>query len=148
MEMSLRTARMEYQEHKDPFGVVMIDLDNLKAINDTFGHNCGDRGLQEVAKTLVRAVRSLDIVGRWSGDEFLAIAGNVEMDTLRELAARCVVLVKEATISTNHGGTIPLSVSVGAALIHPDETIEELIDRADASMYRSKSAGRSRATVG
>jgi diguanylate cyclase (GGDEF)-like protein/PAS domain S-box-containing protein len=147
MEMSLRTSWMEYREHKDPFGLVMIDLDNFKTINDDFGHNCGDRALQEVAKTLVGAVRGADIVGRWGGDEFLAIVGNVKMEILHELANRCVVLVQETSIGSNNGEAISLSVSVGAALIRPDETVEELIGRADRHMYRSKTTGRNRATV-
>lgn len=147
MQMSLRTAMMEYREHKDPFGVVMIDLDNFKEINDAFGHNCGDRALQEAAKTLVGALRGIDIVGRWGGDEFLAIVGNVEIDTLRELANRCVILVKETSIGSSDGTTVSLSVSAGAALVHPDETVESLIRRADEYMYRCKAAGRNRATV-
>ena len=147
VEMSLRTSWMEYREHKDPFGVVMIDLDNFKAINDEFGHNCGDQALQEIAKTLVGAVRSADIVGRWGGDEFLAIVDNVKMEILCELANRCVVLAQETSIVSDNGRTISISVSAGAALVRPDETVEELIGRADQNMYRSKAAGRNRATV-
>lgn len=72
MEMSLRTALTEYQEHKDPFGLMLIDIDGFKAINDSFGHSCGDRTLQEVALTLIGSLRPTDTLGRWgrrvSGD--------------------------------------------------------------------------------
>ena len=78
LEMSIRTALTEFEVHKDPFGVLLIDLDSFKTINDSFGHSCGDRALQEVAKTLTGSLRPTDIVGRWGGDEFLAIAGNVD----------------------------------------------------------------------
>jgi len=147
MEMSLRTSLMEHREHKDPFGVVMIDLDNFKAINDEFGHNFGDQALQEIARTLVGAVRSADIVGRWGGDEFIAVVSNVKMEILHELANRCVVLAQETSIVSDSGRTISLSVSVGAALVRPDESTEELVGRADQNMYRSKATGRNRATV-
>lgn len=147
MEMSLRTAMMEFREHLDPFGLVMIDLDNFKGINDAHGHNCGDRVLQEIAKTLVGAFRGTDIVGRWGGDEFIAIVTNVEFDMLCEVADRCVVMARETTIRLDNGSDIFLSVSAGAALVHPEETVEALIARADERMYRSKTAGRNRATA-
>ncbi len=63
-------------------GVLVFDLDKFKALNDSFGHACGDRALQEVAKTVVGSLRPADIVGRWGGDEFLAIIRNVNHEIL------------------------------------------------------------------
>ena len=146
LEMSLRSALLEYREHKDPFGLLIIDLDRLKGINDRFGHSCGDRALQEVAKTLAGALRSNDIVGHWGGDEFLAVVSNIDEEILGELASRCVVMVEQTTISATGEETIALSISLGGALVQSGESIEELIARADALMYRSKSDGRGRAT--
>lgn len=147
LEMSIQTALSEYQVHKDPFGLLMIDLDQFKGINDSFGHSCGDRALQEVAKTLTGALRPTDAVGRWGGDEFVAIVGNVNREILDRLAARCTVLVEETSVESNDQRKISLSISVGAALVHPDESAEELIKRADRLMYQSKHDGRGRATV-
>ena len=147
LEMSIRTALSEFEVHKDPFGVLVIDLDRFKNINDSFGHSCGDLALQEVAKTLTGALRPEDTVGRWGGDEFLAIVRNVDVENLRKLAERCVALVRQTTISSNDERLISLSISVGAALVHPVETGEQLFLRADELMYRGKTSGRGRATV-
>jgi len=147
MEMSLKTANAEYEIHQDPFGVVVIDLDKFKDINDTFGHSYGDLALQEVAHTLSGSLRPTDTVGRWGGDEFLAILRNVDCMSLKMLSERCVALVRETSIASSNGIPIHLSVSAGAALSHQSQDTEELLKRADELMYRSKASGRSRAST-
>jgi diguanylate cyclase (GGDEF)-like protein/PAS domain S-box-containing protein len=146
-EMSLQTALSEYQVHKDPFGVLVIDLDRFKAINDGFGHATGDRALQEVAKTLTGALRATDIVGRWGGDEFIAVVRHVNSETLKGLAERCCVLVAQTTIPRSERSAVSMSVSIGGTLALPDDTVEGLIKRADELMYRSKTSGRARAAT-
>jgi diguanylate cyclase (GGDEF)-like protein/PAS domain S-box-containing protein len=148
LEMSLHTALSEYKVHRDPFGVLMIDLDGFKEINDTFGHNCGDRALQEMARTLTGSLRPTDIVGRWGGDEFLAIVRNVNGEVLNELAERCVDLAAQTSLASNVGSRIALSVSVGGALARPGVTAEKLIQLADELMYQCKAKGRCRARIG
>jgi diguanylate cyclase (GGDEF)-like protein len=147
LEMSLHTALSEYEVHKDPLGVIVIDIDEFKKINDTFGHSGGDRALQEAAKTLEGSLRPTDIVGRWGGDEFLAIARNVDHEMLGRLAERCVAMISRTSVLSHDGRRITLSSSVGAALSRPGETAEEFIHRADELMYRSKNGGRGRATT-
>jgi diguanylate cyclase (GGDEF)-like protein/PAS domain S-box-containing protein len=147
MEMSLQTALSEFKVHKDPLGVLVLDLDGFKGINDSFGHACGDRALQEAAKTLIGSLRPTDIVGRWGGDEFLAIARNVNREILSELAERCVVLISETSVLRDDEKRFSLSLSVGATLSRPGESAEELFRRADGLMYQSKTAGRGRATI-
>jgi diguanylate cyclase (GGDEF)-like protein/PAS domain S-box-containing protein len=147
VEMSLSTSLAEYQVHKDPFGVLVFDLDKFKTINDSYGHECGDRALQEVAKTVVGSLRPTDIVGRWGGDEFLAILRNVNHEILTSLAKRCVLMAARISLPSSDGATISLSISVGATLARPGETAEELIHRADGLMYQSKMSGRNRTTT-
>jgi diguanylate cyclase (GGDEF)-like protein len=147
MEMSLQTAVIEYRVHKDPFGVLVFDLDGFKGINDSFGHPCGDRALQEAANTLTGALRPADIFGRWGGDEFLAIVRSVDLESLSELAERCVVLISETSVPVNDERRVPLSISVGAALSRPGESAEDLFRRADRLLYQSKNGGRGRATT-
>jgi diguanylate cyclase (GGDEF)-like protein len=147
VEMSLHTALAESQVHGDPFGLLLIDIDGFKAINDSFGHSCGDRALQETARTLTGALRPTDTVGRWGGDEFLAIVRNVNKDVLGELAERCVALLGQTSISSNDERLISISVSVGATLSLPGQSEKQLIERADELMYRSKASGRGRATT-
>ena len=147
VEMSLHTALSEYAVHKDPFGVLAIDLDGFKEINDSFGHSCGDRALTEVAKSLTGSLRPTDIVGRWGGDEFLAIVGNMNDELLETLAKRCVAIVRQTSIAGNDERVISLSISVGATLARPADNAEGLLQRADELMYRSKTGGRGRATT-
>jgi diguanylate cyclase (GGDEF)-like protein len=147
LEISLQTAMLEYQIIKVPFGVLMIDLDSLKTINDSFGHDSGDHALKQVAKALAGTLRPTDTVGRWGGDEFLAIVRNVSSGILRELAERCVVIVSQTSCSGSDGQSKSLSISVGGSLARPGGTIKALIKRADGLMYESKTSGQKRVTT-
>jgi diguanylate cyclase (GGDEF)-like protein/PAS domain S-box-containing protein len=147
LEMSLHTALGEFKVHSDPFGVMMMDLDGLKAINDSYGHNCGDTVLREVALTLAGALRPADIVGRWGGDEFLAIVQNVNQETMEQLTTRSVLMVAEAAVRSPDGTPILLSISAGAVLAQPGDSAEELIRRADMIMYQSKANRRNSASA-
>ena len=145
LEMSMHSAIREYQVAKAPFGVLVFDLDRLKTINDSFGHASGDNALKHVAKTLTGTLRPTDTVGRWSGDEFLAIVRNVNDEILRVLAERCVVAVARIPCSDSDGQPKSLSISVGGTLARRGDTVKGLIKRADGLMYESKTSGRDRA---
>lgn len=148
MEMSLRTALSEFHSHKDPFGVLMVDLDRLKSINDRFGHAVGDQALKAAAMTLVGAVRPTDIVGRWGGDEFVAIVHHVNSEILRNLIARCYAMVAKATIPLGNDESLALSVSIGEALVWSPDTAADIISRADELMYRDKLRHGRRSVMG
>jgi diguanylate cyclase (GGDEF)-like protein len=122
-------------------------VDRFKAINDTFGHRCGDIALQEIGKTLMSCIRSSDSLGRWGGDEFVGIVRGVDADELRVIADRCVALVNRSEVLGVDQRRIPVSVSVGAALIGDLESPEELFARTDELMYQSKWSGRSCASL-
>jgi diguanylate cyclase (GGDEF)-like protein len=147
LQMSLQTAMHEYQVTKVRFGVLLIDLDSFKAINDSFGHAKGDRALQRAAKTFVGALRPTDAVGRWGGDEFLAIVRNVSIEILNDLAKRCVAMVGQISISGNGSRPIHMSISVGGTLNRPNDTARSLVGRADRFLYESKTSGRGCATT-
>jgi diguanylate cyclase (GGDEF)-like protein/PAS domain S-box-containing protein len=141
VEMSLRTALSEYHVHKEPFGVLVIDLDRFKAINDSYGHVVGDRVLMGVGKTLKGTLRPTDIVGRWGGDEFIAIAHHVNKEVLRHLEERCCAMVAVSSFASGDGSPVAMSVSIGGTLSLPDDTAEKLIKRADELMYLKKTNG-------
>ncbi|HXR33492.1 MAG TPA: diguanylate cyclase [Verrucomicrobiae bacterium] len=141
VEMSLQTALSEYHMHKEPFGVLVIDLDRFKGINDSFGHASGDRALREVAKTLKGTLRPADIVGRWGGDEFIAIVHHVNNEILTHLAERCGAMVAQTSFPGSDGSMVSMSVSIGSTLALPDDTTEKLIKRADVLMYQKKTNG-------
>jgi diguanylate cyclase (GGDEF)-like protein/PAS domain S-box-containing protein len=146
LEMSVKTVLAEFQVHSDPFGVLVIDIDWFKAINDRFGHATGDQALQKAAKTLVGALRTTDIFGRWGGDEFLAVVRHVDVEIIKQLAERCCALVAQTSVASGNNGAT-LSISVGGAVARKDDTADTLIKRADELMYQSKAAGRGQAAV-
>ena len=147
LDMTLKTSLDEFKVHEDPFGFMVIDLDRFKQINDGFGHDVGDRALQETARTLLGAFRGTDAVGRWGGDEFVAIVRHVDRLCLTMLAERCCSLVRRTTLRSGER-EITLSVSIGAALATEEDTVETLFKRADGLLYQSKMGGRDRASVG
>lgn len=148
MEMALQTALNEFRLHKDPFAVASMDLDLLKDINDSCGHESGDLVLKETACTLLSSFRSSDVVGRWGGDEFIAIIHNASEPMLTALVSRCVALVGQTSIPLPEGRKLRPSISVGASLATLDDSVADILRRADQRMYESKSAGRGRQAGG
>jgi len=122
-----------------PVIVLFLDVDHLKAVNDTHGHAEGDRALRLVARALRAACRESDIIGRLSGDEFAILLA--EAHELDGLEGRVRGRVAEAAATTAY----PLSVSIGVARCEPgsDCTLADLFERADRAMYEEKQAKRS-----
>ncbi len=147
VEASLTTALDQFHIHKEPFGLLLIDLDRFKATNDELGHINGDRALREVGKILSGELRATDIVGRWGGDEFIAVVPRVDSKILRGLAERCCVMTAQTVIPNGAGTPISLSVSIGGTLALPEDTAVGLIERADRLMYQCKTCGRGRALI-
>lgn len=133
----------EAQSRKLPLSCLMVDADNFKIINDTYGHDAGDLVLQRLAKELQHCVRTDDIVCRLGGDEFFIICPNTNLEGALHLGEQ--TRKKVATLEITAGqGTWYGSVSIGAACVNQDmETIDALIKSADESVYLAKKAGRS-----
>jgi len=146
LETALDTAMEQRQLLGEPFGVLMIDLDSFKSINDEFGHIYGDRALEQVGRTLSSVFRSSDVVGRWGGDEFLAIIPHGNGHVLGPLAERCCALVAKSSISDAEA-SVALSISIGGAFARKGDTVDDLIHRADERMYASKATGGGQSTV-
>jgi len=117
--------------HKKPLSVLVIDLDNLKPVNDTFGHKAGDYALQRTVELLRSNLRDDDLLGRIGGDEFLAICPNAGLKRAKSLAQRLEKTISNAKFD-NLGN---LTISVGAASYQEGDTSLTLINRADAKMY-------------
>jgi diguanylate cyclase (GGDEF)-like protein/PAS domain S-box-containing protein len=147
VEMQLGARLKEMDRYGWTFGVLLADIDRFKNINDTHGHDVGDRVLKMVGRTLQNSIRSFDVMGRWGGEEFLAVIAYVSWDHLSSIADKLRSLVEKSSF-TEGKDTIRVTVSVGATLARPDDTAETLVKRADRLMYRSKTAGRNRVTVG
>jgi diguanylate cyclase (GGDEF)-like protein/PAS domain S-box-containing protein len=146
-EITLRARLEELVRYGWLFGVLFIDVDHFKELNDTYGHAVGDQALSIVANTLKAAARSFDLVGRWGGEEFVAVLVNVSDRKLDAVAERFLTLVGSSRLPID-GTHTRVTVSIGATLADPRDTVQELVARADALMYESKQAGRNRVTVG
>jgi diguanylate cyclase (GGDEF)-like protein/PAS domain S-box-containing protein len=131
----------ELQRYQMPFGLFFVDVDRFKAVNDTYGHEVGDKALIMLSKTLQSSLRGVDTVCRWGGEEFLVIVPKVDAATFERVGERMRRFVAASTLPTP-GGEITLTVSIGGAMARPDDTLESLTARADAMMYKAKSSGR------
>lgn len=131
------------QQDGQPLCVVMADLDHFKDINDSHGHQVGDRVLHDVATRMVTGARGSDIVGRYGGEEFLIIFENATLDVARDLAERIRIRVLADPFIEN-AEQLFVTVSLGVAQARPGESEESLIQRADQAMYEAKAAGRNR----
>lgn len=128
------------------FGVLMADLDRFKAINDLHGHAVGDEVLKMVAKTLALGVRERDAVARYGGEEFVVLAMNSDREALAVQGERLRALLAASAVR-HEERSIEVTASFGGAVARPDDTVESLLDRADAALYRSKREGRNRVTI-
>ena len=147
IELKAKQSLEEFQQFGRSFGLLMFDVDHFKQVNDRHGHDAGDAVLKAVSDTMTRGLREDDIVGRWGGEEFLAILFDVNAVKLRDLAERCRMLVAESGALRGESW-IYVTVSVGATLVTQGDSIEVAIKRADQLMYTSKSSGRNKVTVG
>lgn len=134
------------QRDSKPLGVVLLDLDNFKAVNDTHGHAAGDAVLREAARRMKASMRCYDKVGRYGGEEFLIVAsGCAEPDNVLTLAERVRRRIMEEAVDIG-GHLLAVSCSLGAALSSSagKEDASSLIGRADEALYRAKANGRNR----
>jgi diguanylate cyclase (GGDEF)-like protein len=133
------------KQHQSTIGIAILDLDNFKHINDTYGHQVGDEVLRKSALRLIQSVRSDDAVCRIGGDEFLLIMKDCDSAAARTTTERIRRHIVETPIATRQG-EITISTSVGFAIRcgTEDETVEDLIERADQALMKSKAQGRDR----
>ena len=137
-EVSLTAALSELDRFGWPFGIVLMDIDRFKEINDRYGHAMGDRVLQTVAATLTASSRPFDVVSRWGGDEFLSIVKNITQNQLDGVMEKYENLVATSYCPTGDD-LIRVSISAGATLAQPLDTPQMMVERADERMYRRKS---------
>jgi len=146
IQIELESRLQELARFNWPFAVLYMDIDHFKNINDTYGHDTGDAVLKTVADALVASVRPFDLMGRWGGEEFIGIMRNVDEkglyhigDRLRQLVAASYVAIDQKKIS--------VTVSAGGTMAKTDDTVEEVVKRADELMFKSKATGRNCLTI-
>jgi diguanylate cyclase (GGDEF)-like protein/PAS domain S-box-containing protein len=148
LEARLRGLVAEYEKLQGGGSVLFIDIDHFKQVNDTFGHDVGDRVLRMVAATLKNNLRQTDALGRWGGEEFLAIINDMApSETLTAVCEKLRSLTESSRLDWDDG-SVSVTISIGATGLLPNDTLESVVRRADELMYQSKNAGRNRVTVG
>ncbi|HHY09531.1 MAG TPA: diguanylate cyclase [Firmicutes bacterium] len=126
------------KEKNQPLAVAMIDLDQFKTINDTYGHNTGDRILVEFTKLLTKTIGEENIFSRWGGDEFMVLMPNTDSPTAYETAEKFRAAVEKAELAPN----VFVTVSIGVTELRKKDTFHDLLTRADNAQYRAKTRGK------
>ncbi|MCK6391959.1 MAG: diguanylate cyclase [Azonexus sp.] len=131
----------------EAMGILIVDIDHFKRINDTRGHAVGDFALVEVAKMLRESVRTYDAVARWGGEEFLiGLFGLSNFAELENIANKLLTVVRERTLTCD-GLSFALTYCIGGVLADPAGELDEIIRQADDALYRAKHGGRDRAIL-
>ena len=143
--------RMMNKAQKDAslLAVMVVDVDHFKTINDSYGHDVGDRVLAEVAARLKANLRPSDMIARIGGEEFLVVLPDINPHRARVAAHRLCETINSRAFSVDDTQRHPVTVSIGLALGGTDETLrsEDLIRKADAALYTSKSSGRNKVSI-
>lgn len=140
-DITLERLESTMRESQVPFGVVLVDLDHFKKINDTWGHHVGDRILQMTAKSLEGPLRPLDVVCRWGGEEFVVLISNTTVEGIATTAERLRFLLEESWVD-HEGEHIIVTASFGGAVSDGTESAKSVVKRADKQLYISKDSGR------
>ncbi len=126
-----------------PLSLILVDVDGLKHVNDTYGHNAGDAALRAVMRAARATTRRTDLVCRWGGDEFVVVLPSCPLQQARGIAAGMSTGVRSARTGWS-GLAAPISISTGVAAWSPGDGLPDLIERADAAMYASRRTDRAR----
>jgi diguanylate cyclase (GGDEF)-like protein/PAS domain S-box-containing protein len=139
MDSALQLAR----RHGHVLSLLLMDADHFKKINDSYGHQAGDRVLVSLTAVAQTCLRATDRFGRWGGEEFVALLPETNAAQAVEVAERLLAAVRGATLSSATGVELPIRVSIGLATLSPEvPDAEKLIQHADEALYRAKAGGR------
>ena len=146
--------RLQRGTANGPLSVILLDIDHFKDINDTYGHEAGDRALQAVAELLLAHLRSYDGLGRWGGEEFLMLLPGTRLPEACAVAERIRFTLDAARPPLLDGTRVPLSASLGVAAIEGaspeavgEQWLDVLVRAADRALYQAKSDGRNRVSA-
>lgn len=139
LEREVELAKRQFA----PFTILMIDIDNFKSINDTYGHLAGDKALKEVAQTMKQTLRKCDYLGRYGGEEFLVILSYPTLKNSCVCAERIRKKIENLTIESNNQ-MIKVTISTGSTIYCPEESLDATLARADKALYMAKESGKNK----
>ncbi|XPV67971.1 MAG: diguanylate cyclase [Halarcobacter sp.] len=140
IDKSLDEEMKRFKRNKFIFSILLIDVDHFKLVNDTYGHQVGDKVLIEVSNILKKSCRNIDIVGRWGGEEFLIICQNTHIEGAMQLAQK----IKDKIENFEFDTIKHLTVSIGLSQVNETDSIETFIKRVDNNLYSAKKHGRNK----
>lgn len=143
MEQTLAREIELARRYGQNFSILMLDLDHFKQINDRYGHPCGDEALKSVVRQVQSQLRSVDMLFRFGGEEFLILLSNTDAEAAHRVGNHLCESVHRMQFSAE-GNIVPITVSLGGAAYRPPETLEELLCRTDKLLYQAKHSGRNR----
>ena len=147
IETYLSTKFDEFQSYGWPFGIALIDVDNFKSVNDTYGHDAGDSILKMIAGQLSAHSRALDIAGRWGGEEFLIILSNVTKRSIYQIAERLRIMIEKSHVRFEKT-LIKVTISAGLTMAKTNDTIKSLVKRSDDLLLECKNTGKNKVQFG
>ncbi len=133
-----------FMNAKTPFTVAMVDIDHFKTINDTYGHDTGDRVLVGVSNTLLRHIRTYDDAYRLGGEEFLLMLKGLDSHGAENVLERLRMAVERAELKAPDGTPLHMTASFGHVSVSEGATMDALLQRADQALYKAKRDGRNR----
>jgi len=140
LEQVLDEELSRSKRYASSFALVLLDVDKFKSVNDTYGHPVGDQVLMDMARLLADGSREVDVVGRWGGEEFLIVCRDTEAIGAAALAEKMRLSIASHTFAVVGSKTS----SFGVSAVRADDTIKDMVARADSALYRAKEAGRNR----
>lgn len=136
-----------FQRFNTPLAAIMIDMDNFKRVNDTYGHGAGDQVLKILAQRCADNIRDTDLFGRYGGDEFSILLPNTELETATLIAHRILRVITTEPLMTDQG-PVSITLSLGVAMAEPQhQELAHLLEEADRALYQAKNKGKNRVEV-
>ncbi|MFM7008756.1 MAG: GGDEF domain-containing protein [Betaproteobacteria bacterium] len=132
-----------YLRTRQPFSVLLVDIDHFKRINDNHGHDVGDLVLKGVTQAMAQALREMDVFGRWGGEEFMCILPYTDSEDAIRCAERLRQALSNVHLSEGHLD-LQVTASFGVATSHNGDGVQDIVKRCDQALYRAKSEGRDR----
>lgn len=147
-DTKLKELIFEHKRYEHNFYLAICDIDDFKRVNDTYGHDVGDKILKMVASTLRSNVRATDFVARWGGEEFVILLTHADENSAVKAMEKLRILIKKSFLSLDEGTNIEITMTFGITIFKEDDTEETVLTRADNLLRTGKKAGKNRVVSG
>ena len=136
------------KRYRRSLALILMDLDNFKKVNDTYGHQAGDQALLTLKKVCTKGTRTVDIFARLGGEEFVLMLPEIDQDLAASIAERLREALEKTVIrSGSHRFKVTVSMGVTECGLQKDDTLDAMLSRADKALYRAKESGRNRVLI-